>query len=176
MSACFYQDCAGLKVLQTILISLLATSATGFLFQQSHLASRIPSLLALQETTTSGLERTLYEHKYQERVLHLSAFELPRIAEVYENGGLVMAQILKIQSDGSKEPRLLIKELGDDDETEKLVDMNQITTIWDVEVLSEDQIPKDTPSSSPPNSISSAQLSIDPSPDYLWSTATNAPS
>lgn len=83
-------------------------------------------------TSENYLQALLQTYGYDRRVLTISSFDLPLLAEVHENGQAQICQIVSLQFDPSKDPRVQV-EMGDGNT--QLVDLGQVTTIWDEDPL-----------------------------------------
>lgn len=124
--------------------NVIATTTAFFLNGPSIYAPRTTSTTRVQNqalflskqqqhaTSENYLQALLQTYGYDRRLLTISSFDLPLLAEVHENGQAQICQIISLQFDPSKDPRVQVEM---PDGTTQLVDLGQVTTIWDEDPL-----------------------------------------
>lgn len=103
--------------------------------RQSTLVQHQPLFVSEQHHHSASenyLQALLQTHGYDRRLVTISSFDLPLLAEVHENGQAQICQIVDLQFDPSKDPRVQV-EMGDGNT--QLVDLGQVTTIWNEDPL-----------------------------------------
>jgi len=85
------------------------------------------------QTQDTSLEQVLEENGYGRRLVTISSSQLPVVAEVYSHGTCELCRIVALESSAKPgmPPLVQTQLLSDNDESSTVVDLGQVTTIWD---------------------------------------------
>ena len=83
-------------------------------------------------TSADSLENLLKKHGYGNRLVTISSTELPVLAEIYSHGRCELCRILSFEPPvKAGMPPLVQTQLVSDDKEKRVVDLGQITSVWD---------------------------------------------
>jgi hypothetical protein len=84
-------------------------------------------------TESCSLEQVLQENGYGRRLLTISVSDLPVVAEVYSHGKCELCRIVAFEatSKPGMSPLILTEIISDENKSPTIIDLGQITTIWE---------------------------------------------